>query len=55
MFFKFCYDQVYKVNETAATSLAFILEKFADDQHKQEQIVKVVRKNFFTAKTFKRR
>jgi hypothetical protein len=55
MFFKFCYDQVSKVGETACTSLANILEKFDDDILKQESIVKVINKNFFLAKTFKRR
>lgn len=55
MFFKFCYDQVAKVSETAATSLVYILEKFNDDLHKQESIAKVVKKNFLQAKTYKRR
>ena len=55
MFFKFCYDQVHKVNETAATSLAFILEKFNDDEEKQKCIVKLIRKNFFLSNTYKRR
>lgn len=55
MFFKFCYDPVCKVGDTACTSLANILEKFNDDIPKQESIVKVVNKNFFLAKTFKRR
>jgi molybdopterin/thiamine biosynthesis adenylyltransferase len=34
MFFKFCYDEVAKVSETAATSLVYILEKFNNDPHK---------------------
>jgi len=55
MFFKFCVDQVAKVNESASKSLAFILERFADDKHKQSIIVKVVKKNFLEAKTFKKR
>lgn len=55
MFFKFCYDEVAKVCETAATSLVYILEKFNSDPHKQDSIVKIVKKNFLHAKTFKRR
>ena len=31
MFFKFCEDRVARVNESAATALAPILIKFADD------------------------
>lgn len=55
MFFKFCYDEVAKVSETASTSLVYMLEKFSNDFHKQDSIVKVVKKNFLYAKTFKRR
>lgn len=55
MFFKFCVDQVVKVNESASKGLAFILERFADDKQKQSIIVKVVKKNFLEAKTFKKR
>jgi hypothetical protein len=46
MFFKFCHDGVHKVSEVASNSLAYILEKFNDDIHKQDSIVKVVKKNF---------
>lgn len=55
MFFKFCYDQVSKVSETASNSLAYILDKFAGDPHKQDSIVKVVKKFFLQQKTFKKR
>ena len=55
MFFKFCHDQVAKVCETAANSLAFILERFSDNPHKQDSIVKVVKKNFLKSKTYKKR
>jgi len=52
---KFCLDQVAKVSEAASSGLAYILEKFNDDIKKQESIAKIIKKNFFYAKTFKRR
>jgi hypothetical protein len=43
------------VSETACHSLAFILEKYNDDPTKQDSIVKVVKKNFLYAETYKKR
>lgn len=54
MFFLFCIDNVSKVQETASTSLVYILEKFSDDLNKQEAIANVVKKNFRNA-NFKKR
>lgn len=39
----------------ASNGLASILEKFSDNLHKQELIVKVVKKNFLYARNFKKR
>lgn len=55
MFFKFCHDSVHKVTEVASNSLAHILERFKDDEDKQNGIVKVVKKNFYVSTTFKKR
>lgn len=55
MFFKFCHDQVQKVTDVVSNSLAHILEKFSDDPDKQNSIVKVVKKNFYVAQTYKKR
>jgi hypothetical protein len=55
MFFKFCSDFVVRVGLDAAPALAFILEKFTDDEHKLNGVVKVVRKRYFLSKTYKKR
>jgi len=46
MFFKFCEDRVATVSNAAATALAPILNKFAEDQDQQKAIIKIVKNNF---------
>lgn len=55
MFFKYFQEPVAKVSEATAGSLIYILEKFWDDQNRLETIIRVVKKNFLNAGTFKRR
>jgi hypothetical protein len=55
MYFKFCDEHVVQVSSAAAPSLIYILEKFSNDLSKLEAIVSRLKKNFFEAKTFKRR
>lgn len=57
MFFKFCEDRVATVSSAAATALAPILNKFAEDHDQQKAIIKIIRNNFREGEkaTFKRR
>lgn len=55
MFFKFCSDSVIRVNHACTPALANIIEKFNDDENKQAIIVKIVKKKFMNAKTYKKR
>lgn len=55
MFFKFCSDNVSKVSEASCSALASILEKYTDDEPKLNCIIKVVKKRYFKAKTYKKR
>mmetsp|Transcript_8712 Transcript_8712/g.14776 ORF Transcript_8712/g.14776 Transcript_8712/m.14776 type:complete len:161 (+) Transcript_8712:608-1090(+) len=55
MFFKFCSDNVARVGQASCSALADILEKYEDDEPKLNGIIKVVKKRYFFAKTFKKR
>ena len=55
MFFKFCSDLVVRVGLVASPALADILERFVEDEHKLNGIVRVVRKRYFQSKTYKKR
>ena len=55
MFFKFCSDNFAKVSVSSCSALAGILSKFNDDEAKQTGIVRVVKKRYLKARTFKKR
>jgi hypothetical protein len=57
MFFKFCEDRVNTISSAAATALAPILLKFANDPNQMKAIIKIVKNNFRFGEvaTFKRR
>lgn len=57
MFFKFCEDKVCRVAEPAATALAAILNKFADEREQQKAIIRIVKNNFRSGEkaSYKRR
>ena len=55
MFFKFCSDNVTKVGQVSTSALCNIIQKFNDDEQKQATIVRVVKKKYAMAKTFKKR
>jgi serine/threonine-protein phosphatase 4 regulatory subunit 1 len=55
MFFKFCADTVHRVGLAACPALADLLLRFADDEHKQNGIARVVRKRYYQSRTYKKR
>lgn len=55
MFFKFCSDNVSRVSQASCSALCDIVKKFNDDEQKQASIVRVVRKRYCKATTFKKR
>uniref|UniRef100_A0A7S3IWR8 Uncharacterized protein n=1 Tax=Strombidium inclinatum TaxID=197538 RepID=A0A7S3IWR8_9SPIT len=55
MFFKFCSDNFSKVSFSACSALADILVKFNEEEVKQNGIVRVVKKRYLRARTFKKR
>lgn len=55
IFFRFCFDPVAKVAETASLSLPSILIAFNKNPERQEALMRVIRKYFLASETYKRR
>jgi serine/threonine-protein phosphatase 4 regulatory subunit 1 len=55
MYFKFCSDLVVRVGLAACPALADILDRFSDNEHRLNGIVRVVRKRYFQSSTYKKR
>lgn len=55
MFLKFCSDSVSRVGQSCCPALAEIVEKFNDDETRQQGIVRVIRNRYAKARTYKKR
>lgn len=55
MFFKFCSDNVSRVSTAACSAFCPILQKFNEDEKKQESIARIIRHRYCKANTFKKR